>query len=136
MLVDETGSRLGSIDFESGLFIDSGYDLTKYRKGWHHVTVIFEGGMVTYYIDAKATREAQSLVYNLPIGFLGNSGTGREPFGTMSDLRIFEGALTQLQIANLAKYHDELGKLSIPLMIVEFEMADKYHTLFMEEGFI
>jgi hypothetical protein len=39
LMADETGSRLGSIDEKTGLFVDSGYDLTNYRKGWHHIAV-------------------------------------------------------------------------------------------------
>jgi hypothetical protein len=99
LLVDETGSRLGSIDDVSGLFIDSGNDLTKYRKGWHLICVVFDKGRVTYHIDGKPTKDAQALNYTQPIGFIGNSGSGSEPFGTMSDLRIYDGVLNPLQIA-------------------------------------
>jgi hypothetical protein len=56
-LIDETGSRLGCIDDESGLFVDSGNDLTKYKKGWHHLSVVYEQNTVAIYIDGKITKD-------------------------------------------------------------------------------
>jgi hypothetical protein len=38
-VIDETGSRLGCIDEENGLFIDSGVDFSKIRKGWHNIVI-------------------------------------------------------------------------------------------------
>lgn len=76
-MIDETGSRLGCIDQYSGIFVDSGNDLTKYRKGWHHFAITCDNskdqGIVTFYIDGKPTREGLSLNCSNPIGFIGNS---------------------------------------------------------------
>lgn len=76
LLVDETGSKLGSIDDESGLFIDSGNDLTKYRKGWHHISIVYDCDTVTYHIDGKPTKDAQRFVCRQPIGIIGNNANG------------------------------------------------------------
>jgi hypothetical protein len=38
-IIDETGSRLGLVDEETGLFIDSGVDFSKIRKGWHNIVI-------------------------------------------------------------------------------------------------
>ena len=44
------------------------------------------------------------------VGFIGNSKSGNEPFGTFSDLRIYPYILKTSQITAYSKYHDELGK--------------------------
>jgi hypothetical protein len=58
LLVDETGSRIGAVDEKSGHFVDSGNDFSKFKKGWHHIAVVYEGvgsqKYVTFYIDGKS----------------------------------------------------------------------------------
>ncbi len=54
--IDETGSRLGCFDEERGLFIDSGVDLSRERKGWHNIVVTCDNSIemkVTFYIRGK-----------------------------------------------------------------------------------
>ena len=54
--VDETGSRLGSIDTQNGMFIDSGVDLGRYKKGWHNIIVTCDNAVemkVTFFLDGK-----------------------------------------------------------------------------------
>ena len=59
--IDETGSRLGCVDEEKGLFVDSGVDLSKIRKGWHNIVITCDNSIemkVTFYIDGKQTKES------------------------------------------------------------------------------
>ena len=56
-MIDETVSRLYSIDENSGLRIDSGVDLNKYKKGWHNIIATCDNKIeqkVTFYIDGKS----------------------------------------------------------------------------------
>ena len=154
LMVDETGSRLGSIDEISGLFIDSMIDLTKYSKGWHHIAVTCDNSdnekSVTFYIDGSNELDSSSktaavdnanknklggaveghpqtleskptlptqgekkqlhLTCKQPIGFIGNSSKGLDPFGTFADLRIYSRILSEQQIIHQSKYHEDQGK--------------------------
>jgi hypothetical protein len=92
VVIDETGSRLGCVDEEKSMFVDSGVDLSKIRKGWHNIVVICDNSIetkVTFYLDGKQTKESQHTICCQPIGYIGNSKSGNEPFGTLSDLRIY-----------------------------------------------
>ena len=94
-MIDETGSRLGSIDEDSGLFLDSGYDLTTYKKGWHHLAAQYDQDSVTFYIDGvPTTKESKVLSHSFEIWCIGNSPSGQDPFGTMCDFRIYERLFT------------------------------------------
>ncbi len=61
LLVDETGSRIGAVDEKTGLFVDSGNDFSKFKKGWHHIAIVYEGEgsqkYVTFYIDGKSAQQ-------------------------------------------------------------------------------
>ena len=115
--VDETGSRLGSVDEQSGEFVDSGVDLNRYKKGWHQVSVVCDNSSemkITFYLDGKQTKESQKIICSKPIGYIGNSRNGTEPFGTVTDLRVYPYLLKHNSIAVSSKYHDELGKIFRP----------------------
>ena len=59
--IDETGSRLVCIDEKTGFKVDSGYDLNKYRKGWHNIVITCDNQVenkVSFYVDGKLTKEA------------------------------------------------------------------------------
>lgn len=61
VVIDETGSRLGAIDEEKGLYVDSGVDLSKIRKGWHNIVVTCDNQnemKITFYLDGKQTKES------------------------------------------------------------------------------
>jgi hypothetical protein len=63
-MVDETGSRLGCVDEEKGLFIDSSLDLTSklHKRGWHNIVVVLDNNgrnNVTFYLDGKSTMSSQ-----------------------------------------------------------------------------
>ena len=80
------------MDEKTGLRIDSGVDLNKYKKGWHNITVTCDNAtdmLAKFYIDGKANKEAQHLICNQTISYLGNSRSGNNPFGAVADLRIF-----------------------------------------------
>ena len=64
-MIDETGSRLGCIDEKKVMFIDSGVDLSKRRKGWHNIVVTCDNSIemkITFYLDGQQSRESQHAV--------------------------------------------------------------------------
>eukprot|EP00347_Sterkiella_histriomuscorum_P003825 403362795 len=127
--IDETGSRLGSIDTQNNMFVDSGVDLGKYKKGWHNIIITCDNAVemkITFFLDGKQTKESQTIINAKSIGYIGNAKSGNEPFGTVSDIRIYPYILKHSQIASQSKYHDEL----------EYEMPDRYHLLYLEENII
>ena len=83
LMIDETGSRLGCIDEEKGLFVDSSLDLTSklHKKGWHNIVVCVDNSTperknVIFYLDGKSTMSSQHLVCSQPVGYIGNSKSG------------------------------------------------------------
>jgi hypothetical protein len=59
--IDETCSRLCSVDEEKKLIIDSGVDLSKERKGWHNIVITCDNSVemkITFYLDGKQTKES------------------------------------------------------------------------------
>lgn len=61
VLIDETGSRLGCLDEEKNVFVDSGVDLSKIRKGWHNIVVTCDNSIemkITFFLDGKQTKES------------------------------------------------------------------------------
>ena len=62
----------------------------------------------------------------LPIGFIGNSKNGSSPFGAVCDLRVYSEIIKMSQIYSISNYHKDL----------EFEMADKYACMFVENGLL
>lgn len=114
-------------DEKTGMRIDSGVDFNKIRRGWHNIIICLDNQYemkVTFFLDGKQTKESQTVNCCSPFGYIGNSKDGSQPFGTFSDLRIYPYILKQNQIIGMSKYHDEL----------EFEMPDKYHIKYMNEG--
>ena len=61
-----------------------------------------------------------------PIGYIGNSRDGKNPFGCISDIRAYPIIVTRNMIDNLSNYHEDL----------EFDMPDKYCCNFVELGMI
>jgi len=85
-----------------------------------------EIGNVRFFYDGKQTCHDQACMCLLPIGFVGNSKDGSCPFGTVCDLRVYPYLLKKNQIETISNYHPDL----------EFEMPDKYMSMFVEIGFL
>jgi hypothetical protein len=86
-----------------------------------------EKGNIRFIIDGKSTRDfAIDCLCLQPIGYIGNSKSGGHPFGIVSDFRIYPYCLDSQRIAKLNQYNDTL----------EFDMPDKYFSVFIEIGMV
>jgi hypothetical protein len=111
----------GQVDYGSARRVDDGQ--------WHHVAGIFDNGTLTMYIDAGP----ETSVFGGPtfgtgtirFGFLGIGSeateTGGRPNATgyfdgeLDEVRIYDRALTQAEIAYLADETPDDGQLYIPV---------------------
>jgi hypothetical protein len=92
------------LSLEAGRMATSDQSLA---PGWRHIAAVREGGCLRLHIDGRAVAESapfhpddydSSNDQPLRIGF----GVGHPFRGSMSDLRLYNRALTPLEIANLA----------------------------------
>ncbi len=109
-------------------FFDCGFNLDQLSPGWHHLTAVAKGDTTLFYIDgqrvgdtkAKALADAKESLTKSPddsgaqqkleaikkailkvvgtICTIGNSPKG-QPFGKLSEVRIWSGALSEEEIA-------------------------------------
>ncbi len=107
-------------------------DLKTIKRGWHNIIVTCDNicesgeGRVKFFIDGKQTYPEQKCICMQPIGFIGNSKSCSQPFGSVSDLRIFPLVIRKKQIDTLSNYHEDL----------EFEMPDKHLVTLVEVGMV
>ncbi len=93
--------------------ISAAYDPKKLIDGqWHHVAGTFDGKQMRLYIDGKKVSELAQpgkLAPGKPtIGSIGAYNGRKEPFnGGIDDMRVYTGALTDEQIAELAAGKEE-----------------------------
>jgi len=107
---NEKGNRLGVVDEDSGEFHDSGDDFSLESKGWHNIVITCDNNLdlkVVFYLDGRQTSSVITAVLSSPIKYIGNSKAGDEPFGIMSDLRVYPYILRSKVVAAQAKYHNE-----------------------------
>jgi len=129
LVIDEEGKMLGAFDELSGEFIESGVNLKKLKKGWRHIAVTCDNknsNSITFFIDGRASSKSQYIICSEPIGYVGNSKDGQEPFGIFCDLRIFNTLLTERQVAHLAFYETD----------IEMGLPDKISQQMLEHGII
>lgn len=62
---------------------------TKISTGWHHLCLIYKDNMLKVFLDFKELDRQidQPINFWKPIKFVGNSCTGANPFGVISDFR-------------------------------------------------
>lgn len=85
--------------------VGNAYDMSHLAQGWHHLAAIgkttVESSTATsktiFYIDGQKVGEAL-VKSNSPIQHIGNIGSGGEPFGKISELRIWNLALKETEI--------------------------------------
>jgi len=69
--------------------------------GWHHVAAVGSGGLTAFCMDGRAVGaipwQSTSNVYAI-----GNFQLGGQPFGTLSDVRVYATALTAAQVGAIA----------------------------------
>ncbi|MBE9028355.1 LamG domain-containing protein [filamentous cyanobacterium LEGE 11480] len=87
-------------------FVGSGYDLRQLSIGWHHIAAVAQGKYekvaVTFYIDGEKIGFAQDkaqIADPLDIKYIGNSHGGRCQFGKMAEVRIWDIALSDAEVA-------------------------------------
>ncbi len=100
-----TGTKtLGSYNSAptGGGFVSSGDTLTAAQStGWHQVTAVGANGVTTYYIDGVQVGTAAFQSLN-DIYAVGNYQGGGQPFATqISDVYVYQSALTPAQIQQL-----------------------------------
>ncbi len=116
-VVIEEKSKLGTrVD---GTFYDSGYSLERLTPGWHHLTAVGKDSTTIFYIDGRqvadvkqayidaatddATKEQRRTeicqATGINISTIGNSTTGSEQFGKLAEVRVWNLALSEAEIA-------------------------------------
>ena len=102
ILVNPDQVSLGSFDNAGGTgFRDSGFRMNTLTPGWHHVAAVGSGGRTAFYMDGRAVGaipwQSTNNVYAI-----GNFQLGGQPFGTLSDVRVYATALTAAQVGAIA----------------------------------
>ncbi|WP_424101635.1 LamG-like jellyroll fold domain-containing protein [Moorena producens] len=116
-VVIEEKSKLGTL--VNGTFYDSGYSLERLTPGWHHLTAVGKDSTTIFYIDGRqvadvkqayidaatddATKEERKTTIcqatGINISTIGNSTTGSEQFGKLAEVRVWNLALSEAEIA-------------------------------------
>lgn len=130
--VDENCKDLQCVCELTGRTISAGIDLRMEKKGWHNIVVVCnnienERGNIKFMINGKPTRDfAMDCLCLQPIGYIGNSKNGANPWGIVCDLRIYPFCLDKQRIEKLNYYETNY----------EFDMPDKYFSVFVEIGMV
>jgi hypothetical protein len=69
-------------------------------QGWHHVAAVATSGHTTFYVDGESQCVLQHDVFD-EIKVIGNSISGKHPWGTLDDVHIYNEALTAGHIQSL-----------------------------------
>jgi hypothetical protein len=111
------GERLG-VYFNDGGFRDCGCDLRRLTVGWHHLAVVADGtgdaARTRFHIDGEPAGEVAGKTTREFASF-GNCEGADQPFGRLSELRLWGVALTPAEIlahSRAALTGDEPGLLA------------------------
>ncbi|AOY79104.1 LamG domain-containing protein [Moorena producens JHB] len=116
-VVIEDKSKLGTL--VNGKFYDSGYNLERLTPGWHHLTAVGKDSTTLFYIDGRQVADVKQAFIdaatddasieqrktticqatNIGISTIGNSTTGSEQFGKLAEIRVWNLALSEAEIA-------------------------------------
>ncbi len=107
---DPTGRVLGGLRFVcKGIEVDSD-DVTFNDGKYHHLAVVYDDGVVTFYLDGKAVGrqwmpggEPVQLARNLLIGEDENRGSDEQLFGNVDDVLVIGRALSGEDVAMIAE---------------------------------
>ena len=87
--------------------------MTRLGRGWHNIIITCDNlglggkGELFFYIDGHKTAEkGKHILCCQPIGYIGNSKNGENPFGAVSDLRIFPKVVSCEKILDLSEGHE------------------------------
>jgi prepilin-type N-terminal cleavage/methylation domain-containing protein len=101
VILGYTDHHLGMYANTGGGFFDSGYNPDTLSAGWHHLAAVGQGSTTSFYIDG-------SLVGSVPyrstaaVYSIGNYQGGGQPWGQMSDMRVYSRVLTPTEIGLIA----------------------------------
>ncbi|NEO36537.1 MAG: LamG domain-containing protein [Moorea sp. SIOASIH] len=110
-------SKLGTL--VDGVFYDSGYNLERLTPGWHHLAAVGKDSTTIFYIDGRQVADVKQAfldaatddsskeqrkttickVNNIAISTIGNSTRGSEQFGKLAEVRVWNLALSEAEIA-------------------------------------
>lgn len=97
---EKTERKLGT--YVNRRFHDSGFDMQELPFGWHHLTVVGKGegdnASTSFYINGKPVGIVEKIKSNGDIYTIGNSSSGKQPFGKLAELRIWQIALKPEEI--------------------------------------
>ena len=115
-IVVEERKYLGTV--VEGSFYNSGYNLEQLSTGWHHLTAVGKEFTTIFYIDGKEVANVKQAVIDAEtnentktqleqenfktagyFSVIGNSTSGNQQFGKISELRIWNLALSKEEIA-------------------------------------
>ena len=108
--------------------------------GWHHLTVVYDkgqsgGNAVSLYVDGAIQTPTWNLSSatntnnfgNEPIYLLSRAGTSQFTSGTLSDFRVYDGALSSDQAQQI--YNDKLQASPAAISFVQGNYADPQASL-------
>lgn len=108
--------------------------------GWHHLTVVYDksqsgGNAVSLFIDGALQTPTWNLSSatntnnfgNEPIYLLSQAGTSQFSSGTLSDFRVYDGALSGDQVQQI--YNDKLQESPAAISFVQGNYADPQASL-------
>ncbi len=97
VLVKNEGTQRLLGTYVNGQFYPSGFDLEQLPSGWHHLAVVGQGegdkASTTFYIDGKEVGKVEKAKTSSDIYAIGNYQGGKQPFGKLAEVRIWQLAL-------------------------------------------
>jgi hypothetical protein len=106
LIINKEG-KLGAYIGESGGFHDSGYDMKQVSPGWHHIAAVGRGegkqATTTFYLDGRLVGACQAKSTG-DVYAIGNYQKGGQQFGKLAEVRIWEVALSEEEIAVNSKF--------------------------------
>ena len=102
ILVGPDQVSLGSFDNAAGTgFHDSLFRLDTLAAGWHHLAAVGSGGNTVFHVDGRRVG-AIAWQSTSDVAVIGNFQGGAQAFGTVADVRVYNSALSDGQIAAIA----------------------------------
>lgn len=95
----QAGGLLGVYNNTTNAFLSSGFNVNTLEHGYHRLSAVGSGSTTAFYIDGVLVGTS---AWKSPTGFnfgqIGNYSAQNQPFGIISDVRIWSRALTQAEI--------------------------------------
>lgn len=99
-IVVKDGKQLGIV---TTTFHDTGYSMEALSAGWHHMAVVGRaaqnGTVITWFIDGQPVGQPVEIDASVAVSHIGNHKDSKQPFGKLAEVRIWEIALSDAEIA-------------------------------------